>query len=50
MFFFQTGLRKLPKMWGIEYEKTWFRHLFNKPENRHYVEPIPGREATVWVH
>ena len=42
--YFQCALAKLPKTFGIDCEKGYFPHLFNKFENRDYVGLLPGEE------
>ena len=48
--FFQTGLAKLPKTFGLNQlkkPKGYFPHLFNVRENENYVGPIPTKGTTV---
>ncbi|XP_041478761.1 uncharacterized protein LOC121426498 isoform X1 [Lytechinus variegatus] len=43
--FFQMGLAKLPKTFGIkELKKGFFPHLFNTEENENYVGPLPAKK------
>ena len=44
--YFYMKLSALPKAFGFQDEncKEWFPHLFNKFENRHYIESMPFKE------
>ena len=43
--FFQMPLANFPKTFGLtELKKSFFPHLFNLPENQHYVGPIPAKD------
>ena len=43
--FFQMGLAKLPKTFGMEGMKNgFFPHLFNKDENENDVGPLPDKK------
>ncbi|XP_041465845.1 uncharacterized protein LOC121416344 isoform X2 [Lytechinus variegatus] len=43
--FFQMGLAKLPKTFGIqELKKGFFPHLFNVEANENYVGPLPDKK------
>ena len=43
--FFQMALSKLPKTFGLqELKKGCFPHFFNKPENSHYIGPLPDKK------
>lgn len=40
--FLPMALAKLPASFGLlELKKGYFPHLFNRPENQHYVGPFP---------
>ena len=42
--FFQIPLSAFPKTFGLtELKKGYFPHLFNRPENQHYVGQIPDQ-------
>ena len=46
LHFFQSGLRKLPAIFGIkETVKGFFPHHFNTPENQNYIGIIPNEAA-----
>lgn len=43
--FFQMPLSSFPKTFGLtELKKGFFPHLFNLPENQHYVGPVPAKD------
>jgi G:T-mismatch repair DNA endonuclease (very short patch repair protein) len=42
--FFISSLAALSKTYDIDTVKGYFPHCFNRPENQHYVGPIPSEE------